>query len=84
MSFSQLPAVKNQDDFLKSLFFELQKCVIPQKKSSEKSSFNFEIIFEVFFLKKVKKKKIFSFFDIKNFVVYVNRSQFSQKSWKKF
>jgi hypothetical protein len=28
--------------------FNLQKCLIPQKKSLEKSSFNFEIIFEVF------------------------------------
>ena len=26
---------ENQDDFLKSLFFDLQKCVIPQKNSQE-------------------------------------------------
>ena len=40
---------ENQDEFLKSLFFDLQKCVIhTSKESSEKSSFNSEIIFEVF------------------------------------
>ena len=30
------------------------------------------------------KKNIFSFFDTKNFLVYVVRGQFSEKSWKKF
>ena len=33
---------------------------------------------------KMKKKNIFSFFDAKNFLVYVVRGQFSEKSWKKF
>ena len=33
---------------------------------------------------KMKKKNIFSFFDTKNFLVYVVRGQFSEKSWKKF
>ena len=37
----------------------------PLKKSSEKLSFNSEIIFEVFFLKKVKKKTLFRFFNTK-------------------
>ena len=37
---------ENQDDFQKSVFFDLQKCVIcTSKKSSKKSSFNSEIIF---------------------------------------
>ena len=40
------------------------------KKSSEKLSLNFEIIFEVFLLWK-GKKNIFSFFNTKNFLVYV-------------
>ena len=44
---------ENQDDFLKSLFFDLQKFVT-SKKSSETSSFNFEI-------KKVKKNPFFRF-----------------------
>ena len=32
---------------------------------------------------KMKKKNIFSFFDAKNFLVYVVCGQFSEKSWKK-
>ena len=30
------------------------------------------------------KKNVFSFFSTKNFLVYVVRGQFSEKSWKKF
>jgi len=33
---------------------------------------------------KMKKKPFFSFFDAQNFLVYVVRGQFSEKSWKKF
>ena len=33
---------------------------------------------------KMKKKNIFSFFNTENFLVYVVRGQFSEKSWKKF
>ena len=55
-----------QDEFLKSLIFYLQKCVIcTSKKSSEKSSLNFEIMFEVFSLKKLKKKHFFVFLILK-------------------
>ena len=43
----------------------------------------FEIIFEIFYYKD-EKKNIFSFFKTKNFLVHVNCSQFSKKSWKKF
>ena len=32
----------------------------------------------------MKKKYIFSFFNTKNFLVYVDRGQFFKKSWKKF
>ena len=56
---------ENQDDFLKSSFFDLQKCAIPQKKSSEKFSVNFEIILEVSFLN--NDQNIFSSFDTRNF-----------------
>jgi hypothetical protein len=52
------------------------------KKSLEKSSFNFEVIFEVFCLKKLL---FFFIFDAKYFLVFVNRSQFSQsglRNWK--
>ena len=57
---------ENQNDFLKSSFFDLQKCAIPQKKSLEKFSVNFEIMLEVSFSKN-NDQNIFSSFDTRNF-----------------
>ena len=48
----------------------------------QSSSLNFEIMFEVFFTVKMKKK-IFSFISTKDFLVCVVCCQCSEKSWKK-
>ena len=42
---------ENQADFLKSSFFDLQKCETPQKNPQKNRHTNFEVIFEVFFKK---------------------------------
>jgi hypothetical protein len=54
------------------------------KKSSEELSYNFQIIYEVFFLKKIKKETLFYFFDTKNFFVFVFTKQLKDMGKKYF
>ena len=49
------------------------------KQSSEKLSFNSEIMYEVFFIKEDLKENLFCFLDTKNFWVYVIWGQISKK-----